>query len=119
MGEKWEKRLEKIHHFSTKKTIKTGGKNWKNRGKNTKKKHEKTGEKQKLTRNTEKRFGRGAENGNIFGKILVNAENRNENKNKVLSNVTKRLFESKNEVSVQAYLYTCTLVHLYTCTIVH
>ena len=36
-------------------------------------------------------------------KILGNAENGNNDKNKALLNVTKRRFESKNEVSVQAY----------------
>ena len=35
-------------------------------------------------------------------KNAENAENGNENLNKVFSNVTKRLFESKNEASVQA-----------------
>ena len=37
-----------------------------------------------------------------FDEISGNAENGNENKNEVFSNVTKRRLKSKNEASVQA-----------------
>ena len=41
-----------------------------------------------------------------FGNISGNAENGNKNEKEVFSNVTKQEFESKNEVSVQAYTGT-------------
>ena len=69
------------------------GKNWKNRGKITKK-QEKTGKNRKLQEIQKQ----------DFDEILENAGNGNENKNNVFSNVTIRRFESKNNVSVQAYL---------------
>ena len=66
---------------------------------NTKKKQEK--KTQKITRNTELRQDKILAQQD-FDEILGSAEN--ENNNKVFSNVPKRQFEGKNEVSMQPYL---------------
>ena len=60
-GRKWETRLYKIHHFSTKNLKNRGKKTGKQGGKQYKKNsRKKTGKKQKIARNTETRFRRGS-----------------------------------------------------------
>ena len=93
---KWETRRDKKHNFSTKNKKngeKTGGKTLKEKGKNW--------NLQELQKQDETRFQRDKISARQdLDDILGNAENGN--KNKVFSNVTKRQFESKNKVSVQA-----------------
>ena len=84
-----ETRLDEKHNFSKKNSEKSR--------KNTKM-QEKTENYKKYRNETNQDFG-----GTRFpqDKISGNAENGNENKNKVFSNVRKRQFESKDKVSVQ------------------
>ena len=79
---------------------KTGGKTQKKLGGKTGGKQGEKPEKYKKCRNkTRQDFGKARF---LQDKILENANNGNENKNKVFTNVTKQRFESKQAVSVQA-----------------
>ena len=107
MGEKWETR------WNSRREIGVNGKQdeTRNRGKTGEKnRRKKTGKNRWEKENYKKykkkistRFWEVLKTEMRFDKISGNAENGNENKNKVFSNVTKRRFESKNKASVQAY----------------